>query len=85
MCFHPLFIQRRLYKIKKCSVWLQLPKALLTKLHLSNLNVYVRGTNLLTFVKDKNLPFDPEAGIDSDGNLNVFMPKTVTAGLRVSL
>jgi TonB-linked SusC/RagA family outer membrane protein len=61
------------------------PKALLTKLHLSNLNVYVRGTNLLTFVKDKNLPFDPEAGIDSEGNLNVFMPKTVTAGLRVSL
>lgn len=60
-----------------------LPKTLTSKMHISNLVFYVRGTNLWTLVKDKNLPYDPEQGIASTANLEVFIPKTVSAGLKL--
>ena len=56
--------------------------ALLKGAHISNLSVYVRGTNLLTFVKDKNLPFDPEEG-GSFANYEVYQSKTIAGGIRV--
>ena len=61
-----------------------LPKAYAEKLKIGNANFYVRGTNLFTWVKDKNLPFDPEQGTSSASNLNVFIPKTVTVGLSLA-
>ena len=61
-----------------------LPKAYTEKLKIGNANFYVRGTNLFTWVKDKNLPFDPEQGTSSASNLNVFIPKTVTVGLSLA-
>jgi hypothetical protein len=47
--------------------------------------VYVRGTNLLTFGTDKRLPFDPEAGGSNQNNFDVFIPKTITAGVKIGL
>jgi hypothetical protein len=61
-----------------------LPKSVLDKVKLGSANFYVRGTNLFTWVKDENLPFDPEQGTGSATNLNVFIPKTVTFGLSLS-
>ena len=61
-----------------------LPKAYAERLKIGNANFYVRGTNLFTWVKDKNLPFDPEQGTSSASNLNVFIPKTVTVGLSLA-
>ena len=61
-----------------------LPKAYAEKLKIGNANFYVRGTNLFTWVKDENLPFDPEQGTGSASNLNVFIPKTVTVGLSLA-
>ena len=61
-----------------------LPKAYAERLKIGNANIYVRGTNLFTWVKDKNLPFDPEQGTSSATNLNVFIPKTVTVGLSLA-
>jgi TonB-linked SusC/RagA family outer membrane protein len=61
-----------------------LPKAYAEKLKIGNANFYVRGTNLFTWVKDENLPFDPEQGTSSASNLNVFIPKTVTVGLSLA-
>jgi TonB-linked SusC/RagA family outer membrane protein len=60
------------------------PKSYADKLKIGNANIYVRGTNLFTWVKDKNLPFDPEQGTGSASNLNVFIPKTVTVGLSLN-
>jgi TonB-linked SusC/RagA family outer membrane protein len=57
---------------------------LLKHLHITNLSVYVRCTNLLTFVKDKNLPFDPEEGA-SQANFDVYQPKTIAGGLKIGL
>ncbi len=71
-------------RLREIQIGYNLPKNILTKAGLSSANFYVRGTNLWTWVKDKNLAFDPEQGTNSTSNLNVFIPKTVTVGLSVA-
>jgi hypothetical protein len=39
----------------------------------------------MTWVKDKRMAFDPEQGVSATTNLNVFIPKTVTFGINVTL
>ena len=70
-------------RLRNLQVRYQLPKNILSKFKIENLSVYVRGTNLLTWVKDKNMPFDPEQGVASQTNLEVFIPKTITAGINL--
>jgi len=71
-------------RVRDIQLGYNVPKAKLEKLKLGTANIYVRGTNLFTWVKDKNLPFDPEQGTGSTSNLNVFIPKTVTVGLSLT-
>jgi TonB-linked SusC/RagA family outer membrane protein len=70
-------------RLRNAELGYTLPKTLTDRLHISSLGVYVRGTNLWTLVKDKNLPYDPEQGITSTTNLEVFIPKTISAGLKL--
>jgi len=58
-------------------------KALTSRLHVSALSFYVRGTNLWTKVYDNTIPFDPEQNINSQSNLNFFYNKSVTVGINV--
>jgi hypothetical protein len=60
-----------------------IPKSLTDKIHLSNISIYIRGTNLLTFGTDKNLAYDPEAGVASTTNFEVFIPKTFAGGIKI--
>jgi hypothetical protein len=71
-------------RVRDIQLGYALPKSYADKLKIGNANIYVRGTNLFTWVKDKNLPFDPEQGTGSASNLNVFIPKTVTVGLSLN-
>lgn len=71
-------------RVRDIQLGYTLPKEVTTKLKISSLNFYVRGSNLFTWVKDKNLAFDPEQGASSTTNLQVFIPKTVTVGLSVA-
>ncbi|MBE7174287.1 MAG: TonB-dependent receptor [Williamsia sp.] len=71
-------------RLRNVSLGYTLPASLIKSLRLSNLNVYVRGTNLWTHRYDKNIPFDPEQGINSNTTaLNVFYNKSVTAGINL--
>jgi TonB-dependent starch-binding outer membrane protein SusC len=70
-------------RLRNVQLGYTFPKALVSKVKLSNVFFYVRGTNLFTWVKDKNLSFDPEQGTNSSTNLQVFIPKTLTAGLNI--
>ena len=72
-------------RLRDVQLGYTLPKSLTQKAKISNVNVYVRGTNLFLFGQDKNIPFDPETGINSTANLNVFIPKTITAGIKIGL
>ena len=60
-----------------------IPQSIIKKIKINNLKVYARGTNLFTFATDKNIPYDPESGINTTGNFEVFIPKTITFGLKV--
>jgi len=71
-------------RLRDIQLGYTIPSSIVTKAKLTNAFVYVRGTNLFTWVKDKNLPFDPEQGTTSSTNLNVFIPKTITAGLSLT-
>ncbi len=81
---------RYLYKgdfvrLRNLQLGYTLPKKVTSKAHLADAGFYIRGTNVFTSVKDKNLPFDPEQGVDSEGNLEVFIPRTFTVGVRIGL
>lgn len=71
-------------RVRNLQLGYTLPKSVLSKIGVSNALVYVRGANLFTWVRDKNLPFDPEQGTTSASNLNVFIPKSLTAGINLS-
>ena len=71
-------------RLRNIQLGYTLPKDFLSQIKLTNAFFYVRGTNLWTWVKDENLPFDPEQGTTSASNLNVFIPKTVSVGLNVA-
>jgi TonB-dependent starch-binding outer membrane protein SusC len=71
-------------RLRNIEIGYDIPKTVLSKLKLGSAHFYVRGTNLATWVKDKNLPFDPEQGTASASNLNVFIPKTITGGVNIS-
>ncbi len=71
-------------RLRNIQLGYNVPKNMLSKIRMSNAFVYVRGTNLWTWVKDDHLPFDPEQGSASASNLNVFIPKTLTVGLNLS-
>lgn len=70
-------------RIRNIQVGYNLPKSLVSRANITSAFFYIRGTNLFTWVKDKNLPFDPEQGTGSASNLNVFIPKTLTAGINL--
>lgn len=71
-------------RLRNIQLSYSIPKSLIDKMHISSLSFYVRGTNLLTFGTDKNLPYDPEAGVaSSSGNFEVFIPKTIAGGLKL--
>lgn len=70
-------------RLRNIELGYSLPAQWMKKAHLSSVSIYARGTNLFTWVKDKNSPYDPEAGIDGSLNLEVFIPKTITGGLKI--
>ncbi|MBF9251825.1 TonB-dependent receptor [Pontibacter sp. 172403-2] len=83
------FSTRFLYKgdfirLRNLQLGYDLPSSLLDRIKLTGVNVYVRGTNLLTKVYDEDLPIDPEAGVNGLQNANIPINKAVTFGLNVS-
>lgn len=70
-------------RLRELTLAYTLPALIAQKVKLSSVRFYLRGTNLATWVKDKNLPYDPETYINSTGNLDIPMPKTYTLGVNV--
>lgn len=70
-------------RLKDLTVAYSLPQELLTPMHINSIRLYVRGTNMLTFTKDKDLYIDPEQAIN--GTYGALTPamKTMSLGLDV--
>lgn len=72
-------------RLRDLQLGYTIPQKYTHKASINNLSVYVRGTNLLTFNTDKYIPFDPETGVNSTNNLDVFPLKSITAGIKIGL
>ncbi len=59
-----------------------LPQSLLKKIKFSQIQVYVRGTNLFTWVKDDRLEYDPEVRADGFTYLTTPPTKSVIFGVN---
>ena len=59
------------------------PESLISRIQLRSARVYLRGTNLLTFTKDKDLYFDPEQAIDGTYDAMTPQARTVSLGLDI--
>lgn len=70
-------------RLRNIQLGYTIPKSVTDRLKMNSIFFYARGTNLWTWVKDDNMPFDPEAGVSSETNLEVFIPKTITVGLNI--
>jgi hypothetical protein len=72
-------------RLRNITLGYTLSSSIASKLRVSSMNIYVRGTNLWTKTYDKNLTIDPEAGVNATSDLNVYYGKTITAGLNIGL
>lgn len=77
-------------RLRDVTLSYTLPSTWIESAKLSNVRVYLRGSNLWTWVKDDTLPFDPEAGTSEVAggtqgvtNFDVFIPKTFSFGINV--
>ena len=51
-------------RLKNLAIGYDLPNAWVSKIKFSSIQIYVRGTNLFTWVKDDRLQYDPEVRAD---------------------
>ena len=70
-------------RMKDLVLGYQFNQGILKAMGLSGLDLSVRGTNLLTFVKDSNLKYDPE--VRADGLTRLVSPPVKSVVFAVNL
>ncbi len=81
---------RRLYngdflRLRDLTLGYNLPTALVSRIGLSGVNLYLKGNNIWTYVFDDKLEFDPEVKPDGFLDLNAPPLKSYAVGLVVNL
>ncbi len=72
-------------RLRSLTLGYDLPSSLLNKIGIEGCNIYVRGTNLLTYTFDEDLDFDPETGDTGIISLDLPQMKTISFGVKVNL
>lgn len=72
-------------RLREVSAGYEIPRELLRQIRVNGLRIYAQGTNLFTKTFDENLYFDPENGVTGENNFNIFLNKSVTFGVTLSL
>lgn len=72
-------------RLRDVSFGYSFPESLANKLSLSKFRIYLKGNNLLTWVKDKGIELDPEVGIDGQSDLRIPISRQFLIGLDISL
>ncbi|MCK5781912.1 MAG: TonB-dependent receptor [Flavobacteriales bacterium] len=70
-------------RLRNIQLGYNLPQSWSKKAGLSNVNLYVRGVNLMTWAFDEDLKWDPE--VDTSGYVDLRVPplKTLTFGVKL--
>lgn len=71
-------------RMKDLVIGYNIPTSLTTRIGIKRMNVYFRGTNLLTWVKDKELQYDPEVRANGLTQLTTPPVKSVIFGLNLN-
>jgi TonB-linked SusC/RagA family outer membrane protein len=71
------------FRLKNLTLGYNLPSNLMSSIGFESASIFVRGTNMYTWVKDKDLTFDPETG--PNGNLGLTTPPLKTYSIGVNL
>jgi TonB-linked SusC/RagA family outer membrane protein len=70
-------------RLKGLTIGYNVPKRYLSKVKFDGATVYVRGSNIWTWVKDKRLKYDPEVGADGFTMLTTPPVKSVVFGVNL--
>jgi TonB-linked SusC/RagA family outer membrane protein len=69
-------------RLKDIVLGYSLPSSIEQKIGFSDISIFARGTNLLTWVKDKGLKYDPEVRADGYTRLTTPPVKSIVFGLN---
>lgn len=72
-------------RLRDLTLAYNFPEEITSTLNLSSIRMFVRGTNILTFVKEKNLYIDPEQAINGSYTGQTPAIKTIAIGLDIQL
>ncbi len=70
-------------RLKDLSIGYNFSKKLLSNVGFTGATIYVRGTNIFTWVKDKRLKYDPEVRADGFTRLTTPPVKSVVVGVNL--
>ncbi len=68
-------------RLRNVTLAYQLPETVVSRVNLSSVRAYVRGTNLLTWTRDRDLFIDPEQAINGIANSLTPAIKSFTLGV----
>ena len=71
-------------RLKDLVLGYNLPQSIVSKIKFTGISIYVRGTNILTWVKDDRLKYDPEVRADGFTNLTNPPVKSFSFGLNLN-
>lgn len=72
-------------RLRNLTAGYNFPAAITSKMHVSTFRVFLRGTNLLTFTKEKDMFIDPEQSINGlYGSLTPAI-KSISLGIDIGL
>lgn len=69
-------------RLREVTLGYTFPKEWLNTAKIERLKVYLRANNLVTWVRDKNLPYDPQVGLTSVANYDIAAPRIYTIGIN---
>lgn len=72
-------------RLRDVSLGYSLSDAITKKMAVNEFKIYLKASNLLTWVKDKNIEVDPEVGIGGQSDLRIPISSQFLIGLNISL
>ena len=72
-------------RLRNITLAYNLPSSIVERIQMRSVRVYVRGNNLLTFTKDKDLYLDPEQAVNGVSNWLTPAIKTFSIGVDIGL
>jgi TonB-linked SusC/RagA family outer membrane protein len=71
-------------RLRNLTLSYDLPESVIKNLNMDRVNIFVRGTNMWTYMFDEDLKWDPETDVQGIVDMEVPILKTYTVGAKLS-